>query len=112
MRWPAKSGAHLHAGSVFAYMLSGAIRSENSAIGPVKVYNRLLKNAMQQLNSGARKHSGSAMGGSLEHHELLNAQFGSGQRGEEVPLSPTLPCAHATATSVRIGPSCTPRPQR
>jgi hypothetical protein len=56
-----KSGAHQHAGSVIAYMLSGAIRSENSAIRPVKVYNRLLKNAMQQLNSGARKHSGSAM---------------------------------------------------
>jgi quercetin dioxygenase-like cupin family protein len=27
-----------HAGSVFAYVLSGAIRSENSATGPVKVY--------------------------------------------------------------------------
>jgi quercetin dioxygenase-like cupin family protein len=34
-----KSGAHRHAGSVFAYVLSGAIRSENSATGPVKVYN-------------------------------------------------------------------------
>ena len=33
-----KSGAHQHAGSVFAYMLSAAIRSENSATGPVKVY--------------------------------------------------------------------------
>src|SRR4030095_5873217 len=33
-----KSGAHQHAGSVFAYVLSGAIRSENSATGPVKVY--------------------------------------------------------------------------
>ena len=33
-----KSGAHHHAGSVFAYVLSGAIRSENSATGPVKVY--------------------------------------------------------------------------
>ena len=33
-----KSGAHRHAGSVFAYVLSGAIRSENSATGPVKVY--------------------------------------------------------------------------
>jgi quercetin dioxygenase-like cupin family protein len=32
-----KSGAHRHAGSVFAYVLSGAIRSENSATGPAKV---------------------------------------------------------------------------
>jgi quercetin dioxygenase-like cupin family protein len=35
----AKSGAHHHAGnSVFAYVLSGAICSENSATGPVRVY--------------------------------------------------------------------------
>ena len=33
-----KSGAHHHAGSVFAYVLLGAIRSESSATGPVKVY--------------------------------------------------------------------------
>jgi len=33
-----KSGAHHHAGSVLAYVLSGEIRSENSATGPVKVY--------------------------------------------------------------------------
>jgi quercetin dioxygenase-like cupin family protein len=33
-----KSGAHQLAGSVFAYVLSGVIRSENSATGPVKVY--------------------------------------------------------------------------
>jgi quercetin dioxygenase-like cupin family protein len=33
-----KSGEHHHAGSVFAYVLSGAIRSENSATGPAKVY--------------------------------------------------------------------------
>ena len=33
-----KSGAHHHAGSVFAYVLSGAIRSETSMTGPVKVY--------------------------------------------------------------------------
>ena len=33
-----KSGTHRHAGSVFAYVLSGAIRSENSATGPAKVY--------------------------------------------------------------------------
>ena len=33
-----KSRGHHHAGSVFAYVLSGAIRSENSATGPVKVY--------------------------------------------------------------------------
>jgi quercetin dioxygenase-like cupin family protein len=33
-----KSGKHRHAGSVLAYVLSGAIRSENSATGPSKVY--------------------------------------------------------------------------
>jgi quercetin dioxygenase-like cupin family protein len=33
-----KSGAHRHVGSVFAYVLSGEFRSENSATGPVKVY--------------------------------------------------------------------------
>src|SRR4030095_6288771 len=33
-----KSGPHHHAGSVLAYVLSGTIRSENSATGPVKVY--------------------------------------------------------------------------
>jgi quercetin dioxygenase-like cupin family protein len=33
-----KSPSHHHAGSVFAYVLSGAIRSENSATGPAKVY--------------------------------------------------------------------------
>ena len=33
-----KSRRHHHAGSVFAYVLSGAVRSENSATGPVKVY--------------------------------------------------------------------------
>jgi quercetin dioxygenase-like cupin family protein len=33
-----KSGKHHHAGSVFAYVLSSAIRSENSATGPSKVY--------------------------------------------------------------------------
>ena len=33
-----KSPSHRHAGSVFAYVLSGAIRSENSATGPVRVY--------------------------------------------------------------------------
>lgn len=34
----AKSPAHHHAGSVFAYVLQGAIRSQNSATGPVRVY--------------------------------------------------------------------------
>jgi quercetin dioxygenase-like cupin family protein len=34
----AKSDKHHHAGSVLAYVLSGEIRSENSATGPVKVY--------------------------------------------------------------------------
>src|SRR6185437_13253615 len=33
-----KSAKHRHAGSVFAYVLSGAIRSQNSATGPAKVY--------------------------------------------------------------------------
>ena len=33
-----KSAEHHHAGSVFAYVLSGAIRSECSATGPVRVY--------------------------------------------------------------------------
>jgi quercetin dioxygenase-like cupin family protein len=33
-----KSVSHRHAGSVFAYVLTGAIRSENSATGPVRVY--------------------------------------------------------------------------
>jgi quercetin dioxygenase-like cupin family protein len=33
-----KSDKHHHAGSVFVYVLSGAIRSENSATGPAKVY--------------------------------------------------------------------------
>jgi quercetin dioxygenase-like cupin family protein len=33
-----KSGKHHHAGSVLVYVLSGEIRSENSATGPAKVY--------------------------------------------------------------------------
>ena len=33
-----KSDLHHHPGSVVAYVLSGAIRSENSATGPVRVY--------------------------------------------------------------------------
>src|SRR4051812_8006070 len=33
-----KSEAHHHAGSVFAFILSGAVRSEVSPGGPVKVY--------------------------------------------------------------------------
>ena len=33
-----KSAEHHHAGSVFAFVLSGAIRSENSATGPVRIY--------------------------------------------------------------------------
>ena len=33
-----KSPPHHHAGSVFAYVLSGSIRSENSATGPARVY--------------------------------------------------------------------------
>jgi len=34
-----KSPVHHHAGSVFAYVVSGAIRSENSATGAAKVYH-------------------------------------------------------------------------
>jgi quercetin dioxygenase-like cupin family protein len=34
----AKSLSHHHAGSVFVYVLSGEIRSENSATGPAKIY--------------------------------------------------------------------------
>lgn len=33
-----RSAAHRHAGSVFAYVLEGAIRSQNSATGPARVY--------------------------------------------------------------------------
>ena len=35
----AKSASHAHAGSVYAYVISGQIRSENSAIGPARVYS-------------------------------------------------------------------------
>ena len=34
-----KSGSHMHAGSVYAYVLSGKVRSENSVTGPAKVYS-------------------------------------------------------------------------
>jgi quercetin dioxygenase-like cupin family protein len=34
----ARSSSHAHAGSVFAFVLSGQVRSENSATGPAKVY--------------------------------------------------------------------------
>ena len=34
----AKSAKHHHAGSVFVYVLFGAVRSESSATGPAKVY--------------------------------------------------------------------------
>ena len=33
-----KSEVHHHAGSVFAYVLTGRIRSQNSATGPAKIY--------------------------------------------------------------------------
>src|SRR5258708_5164904 len=33
-----KSCVHHHAGSVFAYILTGRIRSQNSATGPARVY--------------------------------------------------------------------------
>jgi quercetin dioxygenase-like cupin family protein len=34
----AKSGKHQHAGSVFVYVLSGAVRSQTSVGGPARVY--------------------------------------------------------------------------
>ena len=34
-----KSDVHHHAGSVFAYVLTGRIRSQNSATGPARIYN-------------------------------------------------------------------------
>lgn len=34
----ARSSSHAHAGSVYAYVLSGKVRSENSVTGPVRVY--------------------------------------------------------------------------
>lgn len=34
-----KSPSHAHAGSVYAYVISGKVRSENSVTGPVKVYS-------------------------------------------------------------------------
>ena len=34
----AKSVKHKHAGSVLAYVLSGEVRSQNSATGPAQVY--------------------------------------------------------------------------
>jgi quercetin dioxygenase-like cupin family protein len=33
-----RSASHHHAGSVMAYVLTGSIRSENSATGPARVY--------------------------------------------------------------------------
>ena len=33
-----KSSVHHHAGSVFAYVLRGSIRSQNSATGPARIY--------------------------------------------------------------------------
>lgn len=33
-----KSSLHHHAGSVFAYVLTGSIRSQNSATGPARIY--------------------------------------------------------------------------
>ena len=33
-----QSAQHRHAGSVFVYVLSGAVRSENSATGPARIY--------------------------------------------------------------------------
>jgi quercetin dioxygenase-like cupin family protein len=35
----ARSSSHAHAGSVYACVLSGNVRSENSATGPAKVYS-------------------------------------------------------------------------
>ena len=40
VRYPlgGKSPKHRHAGGVFAFVVSGSIRSENSATGPARVY--------------------------------------------------------------------------
>src|SRR5215468_9806544 len=48
----AKSARHHHAGSVWAYVLSGAIRSQNSATGAAKVYRagQLLRAARQRAS--------------------------------------------------------------
>jgi quercetin dioxygenase-like cupin family protein len=35
----AKSSSHAHAGSVYAYVISGQVRSENSVTGPARVYS-------------------------------------------------------------------------
>jgi len=35
-----RSAGHRHAGSVWAYVLDGSIRSENSATGPVRIYQK------------------------------------------------------------------------
>jgi quercetin dioxygenase-like cupin family protein len=35
----AKSSSHAHAGSAYAYVLSGKVLSENSATGPARVYS-------------------------------------------------------------------------
>ena len=35
----AKSASHAHAGSVYAYVISGQVRSENSVTGPARVYS-------------------------------------------------------------------------
>jgi hypothetical protein len=43
-----KSGPHHRPGSVVAYVLSGAIRSENSATGPVKVYKAPVKASLSR----------------------------------------------------------------
>jgi quercetin dioxygenase-like cupin family protein len=34
-----KSASHAHAGSVYAYVLAGKVRSQNSVTGPVRVYS-------------------------------------------------------------------------
>jgi quercetin dioxygenase-like cupin family protein len=34
-----KSPSHAHAGSVYAYVISGQVRSENSVTGPARVYS-------------------------------------------------------------------------
>jgi quercetin dioxygenase-like cupin family protein len=34
-----KSASHAHAGSVYAYVLSGKVRSENSVTGPARIYS-------------------------------------------------------------------------
>jgi quercetin dioxygenase-like cupin family protein len=62
-----KSGVHHHAGSVLACVLSGAIRSENSATGPEKLY----KAGESFLESPGSKHLVSENASATEPASML-----------------------------------------